>query len=454
MLKKIDTRLAEYNSQDVRFDVSFATEVLLLISKEIDTHNKHLENSYRFNLLSPYRAMVVTHVQPFITDFFVRLNEKYNKKHSPKGQMEEYKGTVWTLFKNVVDSKTENVIAATFFREAITKAVTEHLSDLLPILVQEHIMTSFAHEKYTLMKTIMTDLAEKDNFELFFIFILDPSEYTRAWMHRHIDNDMFDRGTDSSTTYGRLAKCQIQKILKQLLKCISEASRICCNSDMKDISSWIQEFIQHSRELNILPFPNEVFAHVQNRTVDDLESYTNDIINDWNEMERDISELYDDTDENTVQWKKNPISEIMEKLWGCTAKCMFCAEPCRHTDKSHLEQDVPHQCIQHRPQGIGGFHWENTRYLVTEFCNFWVQTNQKYKWTEGEQKVSRYYKEYKTHFPGWDIVPSSDKSKYWMWVMNKYQNELKERYKVEKANLPESWKTITKEEAIESLSFI
>ncbi|XP_052068787.1 interferon-induced very large GTPase 1-like [Mytilus californianus] len=454
MLKKIDTRLTEYNAQDVRFDISFATEILLLISQEIDKHNKHLENTYKFNLLPPYRVMVVTHVQPFITDFLVYLNDKYNKKHSPKGQMEEYKGTVWTLFQNVVDSKTENVIASNFFRKAICKAVTDHLDGLLPIIVQEHIMMSFAHEKYSLMKTIMIDLAEKEDFYHFAVFINDPSEYTRLWMNQYIINEIFDQGDENCTTYGRLAQSQIKKILKQLSKCFSEASRICRNSEMNDISSWIQSFIEHSRELNTIPFSNEDFVHVQNRHVDDLDNYTEIIIVDLEDIENDIVQPYRNTDQYTVQWKENPISGIMEKLWGCTAKCMFCAEPCRHTGKTHMEEDIPHQCIQHRPQGIGGFHWEDTKYLVTEFCNFWVQTQQRYRWGETEKKEYRYYREYKKHFPDWDIVPSSDTSKYWMWVMSKYPNELKERYSVEEPNLPATWKLITKQEAIDSLSFV
>ncbi|VDH98052.1 Hypothetical predicted protein [Mytilus galloprovincialis] len=389
ILKIIDTRLAEYNLQDVRFDLSFPTEIVFLISKEIAKHNEHLENSYRFNLLPPYRAMMFTHVKPFITDFFVRLNDKYNKKHSPKSQMKKYKGNVWTLFQNVVDSKTENVIAANLFRKVIAKAITDHVDDLFPILAQEHIMKSFAHEKYSLMKSIMIDLAEKDDFNNISVFIHDPSEYARMWVNQYLTREMFDRKSDNSTTYGQLAQSIIQKIFQQLSKRILEASRICRNSEMNDLSSWINVFVRNTTESNTIPFSNEMFVHVQNRNVHDLESYANVIILDLDDIENDIFMPYHNTDQYAVQWTENPIPGIMEKLWGCTAKCMFCAEPCRHTGKNHIEEDIPHQCIQHRPQGIGGFHWEDTKHLVTEFCNFRVQTDQIYKWQKGKNKESR-----------------------------------------------------------------
>ncbi|CAG2206570.1 unnamed protein product [Mytilus edulis] len=396
MLKKIDTRLAEYKVQDVRFDTSFASEILLLISKEIDTHNKHLENIYKFNLLPPYRAMVVTHVKPFITDFFVHLNDRYYMKHSPKSQMKKYKETVWTLFKNVVDSKTETVIASTFFRKAICKAVSEYLDELLPILVQEHIMKSFAHEKYSLMKIIMTDLAEKEYFFDFSFFIRDPSEYARIWMNRYIIKEIFYQGSENY------------------------ASHICRNSEKKNVSFWIQSFIQKSRELNTIPFSNDDFVHVQNRQVEDLENYIETIIVEMDDIENDIVQPYLDIDQCNVQWKENPISGIMGKAVGLYGKMYVL----RRTLQTH------------------------------RVLQFWVQTNQHYKWGQDEKKESRYYREYKKHFPDWDIIPSHDTSKYWMWVMCKFPNELKKNYSVEEPKLPATWKLITKQEAIDSLSFV
>ncbi|CAG2247144.1 unnamed protein product [Mytilus edulis] len=148
----------------------------------------------------------------------------------------------------------------------------------------------------------------------------------------------------------------------------------------------MQFFIQHSREINALPFPNEVFVHVKNRKVEDLEVYIEVIRTDLNEMKNEIFKTYDDTDSSSVQWKTNPNVKIMDKLWGCTEKCMFCAEPCRHTDKSHVEQDVQHQCIQHRPQGISGWYTIKTQHLVTEFCNCNIQTDITYRWGKEEPK--------------------------------------------------------------------
>jgi CRISPR/Cas system type I-B associated protein Csh2 (Cas7 group RAMP superfamily) len=59
-------------------------------------------------------AMIMNHVVQYVTVIFTTLNNKYDSKHSPRGQMEEYRRTAWSLFKNLVESKTEDMEAVGF----------------------------------------------------------------------------------------------------------------------------------------------------------------------------------------------------------------------------------------------------------------------------------------------------------------------------------------------------
>jgi hypothetical protein len=61
-------------------------------------------NEYKFNLPTTYRAMIMNHVVQYVTVIFTTLNNKYDCKHSARGQMEEYGRTAWTMFKNLVES--------------------------------------------------------------------------------------------------------------------------------------------------------------------------------------------------------------------------------------------------------------------------------------------------------------------------------------------------------------
>jgi hypothetical protein len=44
---------------------------------------------------------------------------------------------------------------------------------------------------------------------------------------------------------------------------------------------------------------------------------------------------------------------------------MFCREPCKNTDKSHVSDNIDHHCIQHRPNGIGGFRKVSDKSLTS-----------------------------------------------------------------------------------------
>ena len=140
---------------------------------------------------------------------------------------------------------------------------------------------------------------------------------------------------------------------------------------------------------------------------------------------------------------------IMDKIWGCEEKCMFCREPCQNTDKSHVSDDIDHQCIQHRSQGIGGFRYASNKSLDVDYCNSLIQSDISYSM---DHCAYRKYKEYKAHYPDWYIQPTYDTSKYWMYVLCKYQHQLKDMYHTALPHLPTTWNDITKEEAIASLS--
>lgn len=152
---------------------------------------------------------------------------------------------------------------------------------------------------------------------------------------------------------------------------------------------------------------------------------------------------------NTVKWRENPVSNIMGNLWGCSEICVFCNEPCMNSNKSHWEDKFPHKCLQHRPNGIAGFRDINTRKLVVEFCNHLVATKETY--TKRSQNKSGRYKDYKEHYPDWDIPPNFDVSKYWMWVMCKYRIQLAEMYDSKDPNIPSNWESISKNDALNSL---
>ncbi|VDH97491.1 Hypothetical predicted protein [Mytilus galloprovincialis] len=451
---QIDRRIQELRKLDVRFDNLHVREILNIISANFKDHNEHTANDYKFNLHSTYRAFIIEHVVRHLVIVFTELDQQYDSKHSPRSQMEEYKHTVWTLFTNLFEQKTEDMITVGFFKDAMLKIVTDHVSTLVPMDVANKVMVSFSREKYTLMKTIMIELARNDNFDAYMAFVKEPATFTRNWLSDYLYKYIFHNKTDDIHHYGLLAKSRTTKIFETVLTAISETTILLEKKEKVCSSKWINVFVRKMKKYDILPVTEEIFVHVLDRNISDILNFKKVLFEEMNKVENQVNNTFIETTSDNVQWKQDVLGLIMEKLWGCEEKCMFCAEPCMITDKYHVTEGRPHQCIQHRPKGISGFTYEWNKSLVVNFCNEIIQTEADYvAYDIDEYKgKSRQYKDYKKHYPDWDIQPTHDTSKYWMYVMCTYQQKLTDRYRRKTLpDIPTIWFGITLEEAINSL---
>lgn len=157
--------------------------------------------------------------------------------------------------------------------------------------------------------------------------------------------------------------------------------------------------------------------------------------------------------ESNIQKKLNtlhlkPQNELFTRLIGCGKQCPFCKAPCEAGGTEHTE----HWTSLHRPGGLGKYRWNSTTKLVTDMCSSCVISDLRFSCsaTNGNWHP---YKDYKDFFPDWKIAPdaSLEASDYWKYVMRKFNNNFAETYGAQPADIPATWKNITREQAKASL---
>ncbi|XP_015229270.1 PREDICTED: interferon-induced very large GTPase 1-like [Cyprinodon variegatus] len=143
-----------------------------------------------------------------------------------------------------------------------------------------------------------------------------------------------------------------------------------------------------------------------------------------------------------------PQGEIFNRVVGCGKQCPFCEIPCDAGGAAHSE----HFASLHRPEGLGQHRWTGSGKLSTDICNSLVISNQYFRCSDTNNEWHP-FKEYRKIYPDWKITLDSsyEASDYWKYVMNKYNKEFAEAYKAEPADIPDGWKKITVEQAMESL---
>ncbi|KAJ8377292.1 hypothetical protein AAFF_G00261410 [Aldrovandia affinis] len=143
-----------------------------------------------------------------------------------------------------------------------------------------------------------------------------------------------------------------------------------------------------------------------------------------------------------------PQKELFNRVFGCGRQCPFCEAPCEAGGKSHTE----HFTSIHRPQGIGGMRCFSSSKLVTAVCSSNVASEVAFSNSDTEGKFHP-YKDYRSIYPDWLIQPdtSIQASDYWKYVFARFNKKFSKAYEAEPADLPFIWKSITKEQAMESL---
>lgn len=443
-LSKIDKKLLELNTQCQNLYMPFVTEIVRFVVTDIDEHNSEKAKNYNFDFLPSFRAMILAHVLRYATILFTRLNDEYNRTHSPQFQVNSYKETAWMLFKNIVMSKSEEVIALEFFKETIITKVIEHVSVVLFIDAEDKILKLFFNGKFSVIKKILIQLAQEENFGGIQSFIEDPSAYAEQWMKGFSNDKLFGEYSDGMNLITRLAKLRICKIFRKLSKSIVQASE----STETSIKVWIEQFVKHSNNSKILPLAYNTFEHVKDRHILDVQTFVEMLKGELGEIQTHVIDIFKEKAACTLKWKTHLLISIMDKLWGCKEVCMFCGEPCMFTYKNHINTGHCHRCSTHRPEGISGKRCSITGKLKQTFCNHSVKTNDEYEDVRG--KTGK-YREYKEHFTDWAIDAHADVSKFWMWIFFKYQKELTKMYDAQISDVPENWVPISKSEAIHSL---
>lgn len=93
--------------------------------------------------------------------------------------------------------------------------------------------------------------------------------------------------------------------------------------------------------------------------------------------------------------------------------------------------------------------------MSLEFCTTNVASHRTFYPHDAEEPVP--YKLYRSAGPkyaNWRITPDVSKLAYWKWFVCRFQEQLEEHYELKFQNngeIPNEWKTYSKEEAIQSL---
>ncbi|XP_060573676.1 interferon-induced very large GTPase 1-like [Ruditapes philippinarum] len=423
-----------------------------------------LSGDCQYTFKVPFYVKVYVHVSRHAHPIFESHNEKYFESYGTAALLAKYRAQLKISFESHLRCRLFEDLVAELFSNIIESFAEEWTLQSLPNNVTDSLHSLLPKVKNRVIIEICTDLLEEGDFDNFVNYIVDPHAYATLWItkkaNQYLDESEFNVLESTSSSL-------LQKLYISVRKCVNDVKKKFERTSPPSMQTWIESF-QNSMTSSDFRIPSESFRNIKKEASSgihgkqNVEHFTTKILQHLEGSEKKLKSKFKSQKSHTITWVGfNPISRIIKKIWGCTEKCVFCGEPCA---KDQAHDGSTHYCIQHRPSCCRGVRDRYSKIACLESCEFDVQSNTTHTCSvfnyicnnekRKECGKTHFYRDFKTYLPNWDIAPTSnmhDSSKYWMWFVVTYKEDLKKLYNYKIKGIPSTWNSITKLEAKESL---
>lgn len=435
----------ELSLQDIEYDIDVYRNLMSIVTKSIEENNQNKKR--QIDITHNGQIKFALYVTRFLYREFCRLNESFDSKHSLHTWLSLKKEKARKYFICMLKEREEAEKVAIIVCEDLKLLITDRLEKIIPIQIASIVKKKFAVHKYQFLCDYLTTLAKLENFDEYKIFLKDPAIGAKQWLNCTLIDHLFNE------TEGKPSR--FQDIVEKNINDEKEsAESITSDIYSKSFRGWIEIFC---RKMDKLEFDHG-YEERLSRDVEkvEVETFKEIFLKLLKKLEFDFKFRKAEEKQLLV---KEIVTRVFRDFWGCEEQCPWCGEPCQY-ERDHVSCDMPHRCIQHRPQALKGYRWVENDKLVFETCNWLVNSKCTIKcstWcscSTTNTSVYHPFKEYKKYIPTWDIPPSNDMSTspYWCWFVVQYHDDLQKFYHAKAADIPESWQSTRKEKAIESIS--
>ena len=381
-------------------------------------------------------------------NIFFEMEERYIRERDIRGELERsLKLELQKYFLNMCKEMKKEVRAATLMADVLQEAMELELNRSMgPAVAGEILKKNEFQSKGQFHASILIQLGGENKFESYTEYLRNPVTFLRKKLIKSIENYCLANQEDSVNI---LLENEVKKIEDKVLEAISVANKQAKLSDATTFFLWREVFVDNCTTLAVTVDMFDVAA-------------IDDDLKDFEMFESHLAKLVKEYLQDLVQrgvdslvyesWNPAPHEKLLDLMFGCQECCPFCKGLCDQTVRDHAGG---HSTRIHRPQGLTGYHDENTKILEKRICTTMVDSDWRFKNVDTSDEWHP-YKEYQTvndYYKSWAIPPdqSFEASTYWKWYMATYAQQLATYYGVQPPEIPLAWKSISFQDATNQL---
>ncbi|XP_053374007.1 interferon-induced very large GTPase 1-like [Mercenaria mercenaria] len=461
LLKHVNEIIEKYLSENKGEISSHNVKSLI---KQVDEVLRKMPEKKQYSLQQSFQIKFLVYISWYCHDRFENHNADNRENRSTEVRLQRYQGHMLKIFYARLQDRKAEETAALSLSQTIENVLRDAVSEILPLRIWSALSSHFPKLKGQLIVKILEDLVKKNNFKLFARFNHTPKSYAEEWIKAEAELFLFCK---KRFQYSRIASTVIAELFADIKNGIE--SNVKDTSDKTTILSfedWIRGFIANLKKCQI---PEIECLRAKRELTDerlDLKNLKEILLNKLSSLETDLKNEFSSQGNETVEWfgrTFNPCDKLIKQIWGCDAQCPFCLEPC--AKNSNHDGVAPHRCFQHKLRCCTGVRKVESKAARLSSCNYDVRSTSTYRCDylnyicnpekqEPCKNKRHKYSDYKRFFADWDIQPNAnidDKPKFWMWFMVRYEQQIKDYYKMNTSKIPVSWRNISESEALKSL---
>ncbi|XP_075037380.1 up-regulator of cell proliferation-like [Mixophyes fleayi] len=374
---------------------------------------------------------------------FQKMHDDFIQNNDPKQCLEQLKSDYLNTFKQLYQEKDDCRIRAQRFCEMCLKpALSRYVySNLGKDIVDDQLMSEDSKtysSKTFFQSALLSDLLTEKKIDEYVQYCCQYEIFVKNWIKKHITL-MYKKPESLKNLISTNLTAITNKVKHILEQSLLQHTALSLSLDAF-FESLKRNLVISQNDMNVVMFQNTTNVH-------QFLQYVKSLLDDLKEeVKNEINSLNIESVLSRVVVK--PHEELFITVFGCGEQCPFCKVPCEAGGTDHKE----HFASTHRPQGLVGYRYIETRILFHELCSTDVVCNRTFACQATDWKPHP-YKEYQTIYPNWKIQPdpSIEASLYWKYIFKEFNEEFAKEYKAKPADLPEDWSKITLEQALQSL---
>ncbi|XP_017284438.1 interferon-induced very large GTPase 1 [Kryptolebias marmoratus] len=335
-------------------------------------------------------------------------------------------------------------MAQTFISMVIKPTVADYISRSMAREIAEEIKDRAKEYEspHAFQKSLLEELIKEDQFESYVECLLFYDDFRLRKIQETVDDHLSE-----STSLNKWRLQKLGEIVGKVAAAVSQTTEATKGvlSDAKPLLERVCLILEKDVDVNV----NKAYLNGPLFSITtEWDFFVKRLMELLSTMQLDLSQEFSQNVDVSQLLSSLPVQSqehLLNKVRGCEKRCPLCKAPCEEEELGH----EVHKSLLHRPKGMLPY---GSCALHCISCP--ESTDPEYNKQIHEELIT--CKNLTSLHPNWSNFsddPNSQKANnYWRYVLVRFNERFAAKFKQKPAKIPEEWRKITQEEALQSLN--